>query len=210
MEKFVNNILEIYNLASDLEKAEGMNWYSDARQICLRFSKRFNLSFELVCYVMAALSPNNKWQRNITDCERVLDLYTSGKLFNKVRDYQNGDKEALKGIACTYTANLIKAFNILENACTSYLGNGLKTRNFALNIYIGEVTDTNVTVDYHAFSVAVGIRHTINSIKSTSFRPKQYNEISEAYRLAAEQVNIQPKQMQAITWVTWRNIDQVK
>lgn len=209
MDKLVENILKVYNVATDTEKAEGLSWYADARKVCARLAKKYKQPLEVVCYVTAALSPNNKWQRNLIDTEKVLALHVSGELHKKVTAYQCGDIEALRGIASTYTVNLIKAYSIIETRDFSYLGKGLKTHNFAKNIFLVK-KDDNVTIDFHAFSIATDFRHTVKSIKSTAFRPKQYHEIANAYREAGKLVGIQPKQMQAITWVAWRRVDKVK
>ena len=204
MNELVENIKKVYNLSTESERAEGLVWYADARKICVRLSKKYNVPVKIVCYVMAALSPNNKWQRNITDTKRVLEFFSTGELSLKVACYLTGDKEALKNIACTYTANLMKAFYILQTNDITHL-KGLKTNNFALNIY--HKNDSYVTVDYHAVSIAQNFRYTIESIKSTAFRAKQYHEIAEAYKKAGEDLGLQAKALQAITWVAWRNVD---
>jgi len=204
METLVNNILSVYNSATLTEKADGINWYNDARQICKRLAEKYEQSFETVCYVMAALSPNNKWQRNILDTERVLNLFHSGELRVRVFQYGNGDKEALKGIACTYTANLIKANAILETNDFSHL-KGLKVNNFAQNICSPE--NDAVTIDYHAISIALGVRHTIDTVKSVNYKGKNYEKFVNAYKIAANEIGIKPFELQAITWTAWRNID---
>jgi hypothetical protein len=207
METLVNNILSVYNVATEQEKADGINWYNDARAICKRLADKYEQSFQTVCYVMAALSPNNKWQRNITDTERVLTLYSSGELRKRVFNYSNGDKEALKNIACTYTANLLKANAILETGDITFL-KGLKVNNFAQNIHCPN--NDAVTIDYHAISIALGIRHTIETVKSVNYKGKNYEKFVTAYRIASEKVGLKPFELQAITWGTWRNLDKVK
>lgn len=203
--EYVNNILKVYNLATDAEKAEGVEWYNDAQKICRRLSEKFVIPFKTVCYVMAALSPNNKWHRNIVDCERVCRLFAENKLDVMVEAYRAGDKDALKGVACTYTRNTLKAFEILATNDVSHLGNGLKTNNFAQNIY--NPTADNVTVDFHAISVAMNFRHTIDTVKSINFKGKNYERFAEAYRKAGEQVGLKGYEIQAVTWVAWRNLD---
>lgn len=205
---YVKNILTVYNLATDVEKADGISWYADANKIAKRFAKKYKQPVKTVCYVMAALSPNNKWQRNITDTDRVLRDYTCGYLGSMVTLYEAGEKDALKGIACTYTANLIKAFRILETGDVTFIGKGLKTNNFALNIYTPK--NDNVTIDYHAISIALGVRHTIDSVQGKYFLGKNYEALANAYREAGAKVGLSASEIQAVTWTSWRNIDKVK
>lgn len=205
MEDLVQNILKVFNVATESEKLEGVSWYGDANKLCKRLAVKHGLTLEVVCYVCSALSPNNKWQRNVADLQRVLELYTSGELAPRVEKYVAGDKDALKGIACTYTANLVKAFRILETGDVSHIGNGLKTQNFAKNIF--HIEDDFITVDFHAISIARNFRYTVETVKGAGFKSKQYNEVANAYREAGARVGLLGKHVQAITWVAWRNLD---
>lgn len=204
MEEYIKNILNIYNLATDAEKADGMTWYNDANAICQRLSDKYKQPLELVCYVMACLSPNNKWHRNIIDTEKLLSLYVTGELSDRIALYET-DKTALRGISSTYNTNIIKAWKILATRDVSEIGKGLKTNNFAKNIFHPE--DDNVTIDFHAVSIATNFRHTIDTVKSSSFNKKQYGILADAYREAGKRVGILGKQIQAITWISWRNLD---
>ena len=219
MNELVDNILKVYNVATENEKRDGISWYSDARKICKRLGKKYNVDFKLVCYVMAALSPNNRWHRNILDTERVLELFSTGELETRVALHQKfvawkakggyfpDGENALKNIACTYNANLLKAYNILRDNNVSHL-KGLKTNNFAQNIYSAK--SDAITIDYHAISIATGIRHTIDTVKNSDFKGKNYEKFAEAYRTAAKKVGLKAYELQAITWTTWRNLDKVK
>jgi len=207
MDKLVENILKVYNVSTECERAEGMTWYNDARKICKRLARKYKVPFQSVVWTMAALSPNNKWHRNITDCERVLKLYTSGELTDRFVAYTNGDKDALRGIACTYTANVVKAFEILAYGKLEAL-KGLKVNNFAQNIYSAK--SDAVTIDFHAISIALDTRFTIDTVKGVNFKGKNYEKFVDAYREAAKIVGLQPFELQAITWTTWRNLDKVK
>lgn len=109
------------------------------------------------------------------------------------------EKAKERCVTCTYPANKHKAFDILDGKL-DYL-NGLKTQNFARNI-LG-CTDS-VTVDVHAFSVAVGKRYTAKTMKPIS--PKVYEEVSGAYKAVAEEMSVAPAHLQAIVWQTWRRL----
>ena len=61
----VENILAIYKLATPEEKRDGIVWYADALRDCTRIATDLELPVHIVTGVCAALSPNNKWDRNI-------------------------------------------------------------------------------------------------------------------------------------------------
>lgn len=57
-------------------------------------------------------------------------------------------------------------------------------------------------VDRHAKSVAFGKRMTD---KEATVTVRQYRTIAEACRVAAKRQGVRAHEMQAITWVAWRN-----
>lgn len=75
---------------------------------------------------------------------------------------------------------------------------GTKTFAFASNI-VGE--DSVVTVDRHARDIAFGAVQS----KNPAINKTLYAEIADAYILAASAFNISPADMQAVTWVVWRD-----
>jgi hypothetical protein len=60
----VRNIMKVYNQATGCERLNGASWYREAQGSALDISTRLKLPLHIVTGVIAALSPNNKWDRN--------------------------------------------------------------------------------------------------------------------------------------------------
>ena len=196
----IGNILSIYNLATPEEIEHGVTWYSTAYCECLKIAEDLDLPIHIVVGVTAALSPNNKWDRNITNAR---DLCTA---------YVNGDSiESFK--VSTYGKMKEKAWSILESMPsyddTVKILNGQKIVCFFQNI-MGENT---CTVDGHAYNIYHASRQSLTG--SISIGKIEYHLIQDAYRSAGNSVQVHGRElmayeMQAITWVTWRRIHNIK
>lgn len=198
----VTNILAIYFQATPVDIQEGTVWYNNAHQICQRLSDKYNVPLATVVGVVSALSPNNKWDRNIVDAEQMIKAYCMGYDYPKV---------------CTFGGNKDKATTILEceidsseNICAILKGN--KTIAFFRGIYTDGKCD-EITVDGHAFNIWRGMYTSLNEVPAIS--NKLYEQVSNAYREAAENIydltgsDYSAAQIQAITWVAWRRINGV-
>ena len=193
----ISNILAVFYAATPVDKQEGTVWYTNAHQICQGLSDKYKLPLSSIVGVVSALSPNNKWDRNITDAENIIRAYCMGYDYPKV---------------CTFGSNKDKAITILEceidssdNICAILKGN--KTIAFFRGIYTNGKCD-EITVDGHAFNIWRGLYTSLNDVPAIS--NKLYKAVSDAYRDAAVAINQQSKsdwsasQIQAITWVCWR------
>lgn len=195
------NILYVYGLATPQEKRDGIVWYAKALADCLSIAEETETPLHIVVGVCAALSPNNKWDRNIDNTLSLIRAFLDGE-----------DVETVK--VSTYHTMKRKAWNILEampdrDGVVKIL-NGQKIVSFFCNI-MGEDT---CTVDGHAKNVFYGERHRLTSDK-TNIGKKEYVAIQEAYVNAGKQVRFNGRplkafEMQAITWVTWRRIHGIK
>ena len=195
------SILAVFFAASPQEVAEGRDWYDQAYKISRDIAQSLDCPTKTVAAVIAALSPNNKWQRNCSDAYNLIRAIKCGEPVEEVK-------------VSTYNRNKDKAVRIVEAGESvdplDELG-GLKVRAF-YECIMGSTTA--VCVDGHAYSIWKGER--ISTTSTPSITPKLYNRISEDYALAAEQINkilglgLTPAQVQAVTWVTWRNLFGVK
>jgi hypothetical protein len=189
------NILAVFFKATDLETINGAEWYPAANHAARIMATRYNVTLEIAAGVIAALSPNNRWERNLTDADFM------------IRAYSAGGHDAADSIKVgTYNANKIKALAILSgDNCLQILG-GLKVRAFYDCILAGD----SVCVDGHAYAIWTG--GYIPTTKTPKITPKLYESISADYRLAAATINsilqaeYSAAQIQAITWLTWRRI----
>jgi len=199
MKHDISNILGVYYQATPVDIQEGKVWYNDAFNVCQMLAIKYELNLASVVGVVSALSPNNKWDRNIYDAEQLIRAYVCEYEYPKV---------------CTFTTNKDKAVSILEceidssdNICNILKGN--KTIAFFRGILTnGDCRE--ITVDGHAFNIWRGASTSLTEVPAIS--NKLYREISEAYRLATEAINktegleYSTAQIQAITWVTHRRI----
>jgi len=198
MSKFT--ILGVLNLATQADRIEGLDWYDRAKRVAESIANRVGLPGELpaigwqtISGVIAALSPNNRWERNCADAELVVKLYKAG-----------GADAALGAKVCTYKSNLRKAVAILEGAPIAATLNGPKVIEF-YNCITGSVAD--VCIDGHAYAIWCGQRLTMKEIPSIG--KKLRAQIKADYIAAARCVDLRPCEVQAITWVTWRRLHNV-
>jgi hypothetical protein len=189
-------ILATFFNASPAELADGANWYGRASDAAQIIGDRYSLPMNAVAGVIAALSPNNKWERNVTDAELLCRAYVLG-----------GHAAADKIKVSTYGANKIKALRILAGESPLSVLGGLKVRAFYLCI-MGD--SSSVCVDGHAYAIWTGER--IATTRTPKITPKLYAAISADYIKAADTINsilgadYTAAQIQAITWITYRRM----
>lgn len=193
----VENIIKIYDMATPEEKRDGVVWYAVALADCNRIAIDNGVPLHIVVGVCAALSPNNKWDRNIVNTSDMVQAFINGE-----------DMDSFK--VSTYHAMKRKAWGILEAMPSSdeevmTMLNGQKIISFFRNI-MGHDT---CTVDGHARNIAYGVREGLTG--SISIGKKEYAILQEEYVKAGKKKRINGRalkafEMQAITWVVWRRI----
>lgn len=198
----VSNIVGTYLLSTGVEKSEGESWYARAMSAAQIISNSTGVNVHRVAGVIAALSPNNRWERNLIDAENVCKVYINGDV---------GDVMNVK--VCTYGKMLVKAVNILQCDNISEIPgilNGRKIRAF-YECIIGK--SDAVVVDGHAYSIWIGERLTMKQVPNIGI--KLYANITADYIQATKEINdkfntnLMPFQVQAITWVAWRRLHSV-
>jgi hypothetical protein len=189
------NILAVYQLASVADLTEGKAWYARAYNIACNLQERYGVSRMKAAGVLAALSPRNKWDRNVIDAE------------NLIQAWQAGGAEACATVkVCTFGGNKAKAIRILELDCP--------TEQAVLNVLSGPKLkefysciagiDNEVCIDGHAYSIWTGGRVTLANVPSIGIKLRK--QIKADYIAAAAEAGILPYEMQAITWCAWRRI----
>ena len=196
--KNVNNIKAIYLLATTQEKIDGAKWYSSANEIAMNLAVEYGLTLQTTAGVIAALSPRNKWSRNVIDAENLIETF--------VRDPES----AVNIKVCTFNKNKEKALNILKADQDFYTENvrdilkGPKLIEFFNCILHVE----DVCIDGHAYCIFNGSRTSLKDVPSIGVKLRK--EIKSDFKKTAAKFKITPAEMQAITWVTWRRIYGVK
>ena len=196
MTQYVRNILKLYRQASNDDTLNGVEWYARAERISVEIAERHKLPINTVIGVMAALSPNNRWERNCKDTDTMCSAWQSG---DSLDDFKVSCYNTMKQKAWSILQDdLIDDDDILTRL------NGQKIRSFYSNIRGLD----EVTIDGHALNIARGQREGLTSDK-TNMGKRQYRELQLAYVTAAKRVKVKPHVLQAITWTTWKRIHNI-
>ena len=196
MTQYVRNILKTYRIATVEDVANGVEWYDRAKRMAAWIAKETGIQEATVIGVMAALSPNNRWERNCKDTLSMCQAWING---DSLDDFK---------VSC-YNTMKQKAWSILQDDLQDDASiltrlNGQKIRSFHSNIRGLD----EVTIDGHALNIARGKREGLTSDK-TNMGKKQYRELQAAYVTAAKRIKVKPSELQAITWTTWKRIHNI-
>jgi hypothetical protein len=189
-------ILATFFNATPAELADGATWYRRASDAAAIIASRYDLSADTVAGAIAALSPNNRWERNVSDTDQLCRAFTLG-------GYTAADRVKVG----TYGANKLKALRILTGESPLDVLGGLKVRAF-YGCIIGD--DSAVCIDGHAYAIWAGER--IPTSQTPKIGAKLYNSISADYICAADTINgitgadYSAAQIQAIVWLTYRRL----
>ena len=192
-------IVAKFTLATSQEVQLGCDWYASAFQISCRIASKYNIRPEVAAGVIAALSPNNRWERNIIDAEAIIKCWASG----------GTDEDILAVKCCTYPAMRQKALDILTRDIPIVeILNGAKIVEFFNCITNPLLND--VCIDGHAYSVWFGQRLTMKQVPPIGKKLRQQikTDYVDATTFINEELNesFTPADIQAITWVTHKRI----
>ena len=192
----VQSITAVFNLASQADKNQGLNWYARALTFAVQLSDIYDIETATIVGVIAALSPRNRWERNMQDAESMVKVYAAGG------DYS----DLVKLKVCTFSTGKQKAATILTDKVSDRdallaILKGPKLCEF-FNCILGDVDD--VCIDGHAYSIWVGDRITLANVPSIGKKLRQ--TIKADYQQAAKDLGLKSHELQAITWVCWKRI----
>ena len=195
-ERMMYNITCVYRDADEDQHAEGLLWYEQAKREAYHIAMKHDVPVYITVAVIAALSPNNKWARNLVNADALIGAFVNGDGLLSVK-------------VSTYHKMKQKAWDILV-ARPSYNGakamlKGQKITSFFCDI-MGEF---NVTIDGHARNIAYGERISLTDDRS-NIGVREYRALQAAYEAAARRVGLMPYQLQAITWRVWRDRHGIK
>ena len=190
------NIIAVYNLASNADKQQGQSWYTRALAFAEELSDQYNIETTTIVGVIAALSPRNRWERNMQDAESMVRIAAAGGDYN----------DLLSVKVCTFSVGKKKAAKILAEAINDRDAllatlKGPKLREF-FNCILGDSGD--VCIDGHAYSIWAGDRITLANVPSIGVKLRQ--TIKTDYQAAAKELGVEPHVVQAVTWVCWKRI----
>ena len=179
-----NRIRKWYNLASKQQVIEGMHWYNDAHVLAVKLSARYGISVIQVAQVISVLSPQKKWETNKLETIALLNLH-----FNGVSP-EFGLFATERSISECHA--ILRGEFLIPSSRT-------KTYSFADNIAYLDVS-TEITIDRHALRVAYD--DTSAAIDKVGINAYKYAR--QAYQQVADSLGIKGYQLQAITWVTYK------
>jgi hypothetical protein len=173
----VQRIIATIQSATKAQYRHGMHWYPEAHHFAEMLAN--GGSIRQMAGMIAALSANTSWKRNITlanDAANGKQIHHFGDVIRKVEAIMNGTDP----------------IDVLPMTA--------KTGNFFRCINDPSDPDA-VVIDRHAYDVATGERNGNNNRGLSN--PKRYALLAHIYREAALQLGILPQQAQAIAWVVW-------
>lgn len=182
LEQYEAALYENYLNATDLNIKEGMYWYKEAHMRCEKVAEELNVPLYQFIAIVAALSPQKRWERNIEDA--ILYVTSKGKAKLFATDVT---KEKCKKIL-----KLDK--DIIENEKIKDILNGNKIKSFYNNILRPYKNDT-VTIDRHAIK-SVNMQGTLTD--------KKYREIQAVHHKVSKKIGIKAHELQAILWLVVR------
>jgi hypothetical protein len=185
------NILAIYGEASADTVRFGLQWYYIAHNAALSMGGGRAWHLSRNAGIIAALSPLNEWNNNIRKAREVVSK--RGRI-TVAKGQPNGI-----GLG----NNVAKAVAIYNGAEPLSVLGGDKVRAFYQTILDPSSTEISPVIDRHAFDIAVGER-TDEKRRGALSRKGVYEQFAVEYRAAAITAGIGASQMQAITWVAWK------
>ncbi len=177
LDRYIENIMQVYATATEDDKLCGAWWYPLATDWCRFRSGLYDISLAKVAGVLAATSPRLQWDVN----KRVTQQIIGNHVTNKGTF-----------VAGVFTRSVLKANRILAGEKPTTVLTGPKTNRFYRNIMGNQDC---VTIDSWAARVAGFDGKSIT---------RSYDELESAYQLAAFQLGIPPSTLQATTWIVQR------
>lgn len=172
----VENIISVFDRATQEEVDGGILWYLEAQRTALEIGKG---DLKLGAALLAVTSPMQKWERNVIVARYAME---HGKPYPGMK------------------AIMSKVQRLIDGENPDDVVKGQKVTSFYRNI-VNPFSD-DVTIDRHAQDIAMDKRHTDSDRPGIS--KTAYAEFANAYREAASLCGVFPLELQAITWVAWR------
>lgn len=182
LQKISKNLDMYFNLASESDIKGGLTWYQSANEICKDISQKYGVSTFVAAGVISALSPRNKWAKNIKDAYTV---------FEAVKN----NVDAVDTKVSTFHTNKFKAFAIAQGkfAITS---DSKKTYAFCQNI--AYLDDSYITVD--VWHLRACFNKTMGGVGTLA-----YEQIQKLTLNKAKKLGMRGFEYQAILWNSVQN-----
>jgi hypothetical protein len=182
LQKISKNLDKYFNLASEDDIKSGLVWYQQANDICKDIAQKYGTSTFIASGVISALSPRNKWAKNIQDAYSVFEAV------------QNSISAADTKVS-TFHTNKFKAFAIAQGKVTITRESN---KTFAFCENIAHLNEDFVTVD--VWHLRACFDKTMGSIGDLAYKQLQSITLSKAKKLGMKGF-----EYQAIIWNSVQN-----
>jgi hypothetical protein len=182
LQKISRNLDKYFNLASEDDIKSGLLWYQQANEICKDIAQKYGTSTFIASGVISALSPRNKWAKNIQDAYTVFEAV------------QN-NIEAVDTKVSTFHTNKFKAFAIAQGKVTI---TSESNKTFAFCENIAHLNEDFVTVDVWHLRACFDM--TMGQIGDLAYKQLQNITLSKAKKLGMKGF-----EYQAIIWNSVQN-----
>ena len=187
------HIQALLDLASVADQSEGLSWYQRANLAAVRLADQYEIAIDTAAGVIAALSPRNKWDRNLIDAENLIAAYKAA-----------GEEGTEDVKVCTFGANKKKAVEILIWAAQGDIVKEFLSGPKLIEFFSCIIGEDDVCIDGHAYSIWFGDRIRLADVPSIG--KKLRAEIKKDYLAVAKKNNLTGYEVQAITWVAHRRL----
>jgi len=211
-----SGIVGTFNLANSQEIHDGVSWYMNAYEIAERISIDTGIPTIVVCGVLAAISPNNKWPKNCANAEAMCAVFAAGgdPMSVKISCYNTMKQKATDILTMQQYAEDMGNCDVTFDQIMAIL-NGRKIQCFFACIYGHDTNKDIVCIDGHARNIVYKERISLHDSKLT-IGVKEYRNLTGCYIAATKRINKEnntsylPYQIQAITWCAWRRLHGIK
>jgi hypothetical protein len=171
----------------------GHDWYPQVQTIVRDWASHYRYSVDTVAAVVAALSPQVEWSRNLIIADDLLAQRMpsiGGALHINIRK-----AERLRDT--DYRSELPDLWTLDTRMLEQFPG-GPKVCSFARNLS-GDMT--HVTVDTHAIQAALN-----NPLATVTLKWTPYTVFAQCYAVVAAELGRTPADFQAIIWHAWKRL----
>lgn len=185
-----NRLRKWRSLATGEQEEAGRVWYDKAEEVSEEIAAVTGIDTFTAAAVIAALSPRNKWDRNVYDAWELCKAWARGEEQDTVS-------------VCTFHSNRDKAWRILDGE-RDVLATSPKVSAFADTIVNGVLSKSIVVDVWHTRACIVTPNEGVVDCQSSPTNA-QYRRLEEITLEEAGRIDEFPCEYQAIIWCVIRD-----
>jgi len=197
--RHAENILKVYARAGRTVRKAGREWYQIEHEAAADFGERRGLTVYHVAGALAAISPGLQWESAYAYLEALIED-PDARIPTYSRLFVDRAVEILRG-----PGTPIAPLQVLSGDKTTAF-----YRLIAANRPTRRAMAHTVVIDGHAWNICTGRRITFRARpeyrppQKARIWPQRYALAADAYCRAAQIAGLLPHELQAITWLQWR------